>query len=158
MCVSIAMAKYVISAGSALAPHLHEKYPFRSAFYLIYLFFLPVLFLPFTSCLGSATCQRRRLYAPTALSPTNSHTRTTLDGHWLHLNNAFNHPSGRVLRIEMGKQRIFSFFLFIRCLQYCRRHDNRIHRLLPSTKKKMRVSGKRPISLSSLFNVLLPST
>lgn len=159
MCVSTAMAKCVISAGSALAPDLHEKYPSRSACYLIYLFFLSVcssrLHLVLVRLPASSV-----VYAPTALSPTHTHTHIRAP-HWMDIDCIWTTHStirsDEMLRIEVAKQRIFSFFLFFPCLHYCRRHDNRIHRLLPSPKKKMRVE-KRPISLSSLFNVLLPST
>lgn len=111
MCVSTAMAKCVISAGSALAPDLHEKYPSRSACYLIYLFFLSVcssrLHLVLVRLPASSV-----VYAPTALSPTHthSHTRATLDGHWLHLSNAFNHPFGRDASHRSGQTK--NIFLF----------------------------------------------
>lgn len=151
MFISTAMAKYVISAGSALAPDLHEKYPFRRA--LSYLFIL------------SALCSRLHLDfvrlpaaivdAPTALSPIHSsHTHAPATGrpwigHCLHLNNT------RCSSAKWAnKESIFFFYSFLVCITvvgaavgpavYCLcRGEN--------------ASEKRSISLSSLFNVLLPS-
>lgn len=128
--------------------------------YFIY-FSVVGLFLSFTSYVGSATCQRPRLRTDCTFSHTHTHSHTYVRSiGWTMI--AFE-PSVRTrcFASKWANKEYFPFSILSLSGHYCRRHDNRIHRLYclrPRRKEKCEWVEKRPISLSSLFNVMLPST
>lgn len=103
---------------------------------------------------GSTTCQQRRLRTDCTFS--------AWDAGWTLIAFEQRIQPSVWTRCSPSKwaNKESSFLPFFLRQHYCRRHDNRIRLSfsIAFDQKKMRVNEKRPISLSSLFNVLLPST
>lgn len=138
MFISTAIAKYVICAGSALAPDLHEKYPFRSvcAPWIISIVYLPGSVPYSRSCFifSNRLPANSVGYAPTALS-----SHWLLDGHWLHLKNVFNRPFVQDALSPNGQTKnLLFFYSFLVCITVVGTTIGFVfHSPLPSTRKNV---------------------